>query len=453
MSVSRENPYQTPDAAGAHEVPRAPGGIAVAQEAMLERAGPAPGGLIVLLCVIAAIAYMARSCLGVVSKPVEADLGLGTQSLGVAMSAFYWSYALAQVPAGLLGQAWGPRRALVLFASLGAVCCALLATAVDFWTLVLVQVALGFSQAGLFPCAAQAIALWVPAGRRALASGSLGSAMSIGGFIGTILTGYLLGNDWHWRRIYLAYAPWGFLWSILFVLWLRPTTAAAPRSARHGHSAAPTVRVRDLLLHWDMWMICGQQFFRAAGYSFFLTWFPRYLQETRGVSAAQSGYLTSMPLLGVVLGGLLGGFIVDWIDRITASRRASRQGSALFAMFCSAVFILLAKAISDPFGAVLLISCGSFFGGLAGACAYTVTIDKAGHFVAPVFGLMNMTGNIGAAVFPLAVAWFLHVTNENWSALLFLFAGIYVVAGLFWCGLNPEGQFGPAQGPDARPEN
>lgn len=447
MSFRRENPYTTatagcdPPLDSDSELPPDPSPLA-------DSPGPSPAPLIVLLCVIAAIAYVARSCLGVVSKPLEADLKLNTGSLGVAMSAFYWSYALAQVPAGLLGQAWGPRRALMLFASLGAVCCALLATAVDFWTLVLAQMALGFSQAGLFPCAAQAIALWVPAGRRALASGSLGSAMSIGGFIGTMLTGYLLGIDWHWRRIYLAYAPWGLLWSVVLLAWL-------PSASRTWHASRPkppsALRTLDLVLHWDMWMICGQQFFRAAGYSFFLTWFPRYLQEARGVSAPQSGILTSLPLLGVVLGGLLGGLIVDAIARITGSRRASRQGSALFSMICSAVFILLAKAIADPLGAVVLISCGSFFGGLAGACAYTVTIDKAGPYVAPVFGLMNMTGNIGAAVFPLAVAWFLQVTGENWSALLFLFAGIYVIAGLFWCALNPEGELVPTVADEPKP--
>ena len=54
-----------------------------------------------------------------------------------------------------------------------------------------------------------------------------------------------------------------------------------------------------ILTSSDMWLICGQQFFRAAGYVFYSTWFPTFLIATRGVSTAGAGALASLPLLAV----------------------------------------------------------------------------------------------------------------------------------------------------------
>jgi cyanate permease len=162
-----------------------------------------------------------------------------------------------------------------------------------------------------------------------------------------------------------------------------------------------------MLLRLDIWMLFSQQFFRAAGYIFFATWFPTFLKETRGVSTAMSGALTALPLLAVVVGGMCGGVWIDFLYNRTGS---------------------------------LLISWGIFLAQLGGPSAYVVMIDKAGPNTAPLFGAMNMAGNLGAAICPSVVgglvAW-----SDNWNLVLFLFAGIYLAASLCWIFLDPRGSF------------
>jgi cyanate permease len=85
-----------------------------------------------------------------------------------------------------------------------------------------------------------------------------------------------------------------------------------------------------------------------------------------------------------------------------------------------------------------LIAAGSFCSAFAGASAYTITIEMGGRHVAPVFGTMNMAGNVGAAVFPYLVPPLVDATG-SWNLVLFLFAGLYVAAALCWVPLNPEG--------------
>ena len=70
-----------------------------------------------------------------------------------------------------------------------------------------------------------------------------------------------------------------------------------------------------------LWWICGQQAFRAAGYVFFTSWFATYLQETRGVSIARSGFLNMLPLLAVVAAGMLGGALSDRLLKRTGQPR------------------------------------------------------------------------------------------------------------------------------------
>lgn len=78
-----------------------------------------------------------------------------------------------------------------------------------------------------------------------------------------------------------------------------------------------------------------------------------------------------------------------------------------------------------------------FFAGLGGACGYTVTIDKGGQHVAPIFGMMNMMGNLGAALLPVVVGAMFDA--GRYESVLILMAGIYVSAALCWMLLNPNG--------------
>ena len=185
-------------------------------------------------------------------------------------------------------------------------------------------------------------------------------------------------------------------------------------------------------------MIFGQQFCRGAGYIFFPTWFPRFLRETRGVTFESSGWMAAQPLLAIMIGSPLGGWIADQIYQRTGSKRLSRQGVAIPAMLGSAGFILTAYFTQDAQQAVNLMTGGAFLAGLGGSCAYTVTIDKAGNHVAPVFGAMNMAGNLGAAICPVVVAWVAETTG-NWNLVLMLFVAIYVGAAICWALLDPEG--------------
>ena len=424
--------------------------------------------VMVLLCLIAAIAYISRNAISVPAKLIQEELGINSLQMGWVMSAFFWSYALSQVPSGWIGHIWGTRRALTVFAILWSIATAFTGVVVGFWTLIMARLIFGVSQAGIFPCSANTLSKWIPESRRGFASGLLGSFMSIGSAVGSFVIGVLLVGfeflGWtvpavSWRACMWIFAVPGVLWAVWFYYWFRDQPEKHSGVNRdelqliHGHAKSFSEQTKEedsspvepgeptpwgkILTSFSMWMICGQQFFRAAGYIFYVTWFPRYLQETRGIKLSSSGMLASLPLLSFVVGTALGGAIVDWVLRRTQSRRWSRQGVAVTAMLGCAVCTLFAYFVQDMKLAMVLISVSTFFAGLGGSCGYTVTIDKGGQHVAPIFGMMNMAGNLGAALLPVIVGALFHA--KIYAPVLVLIAGIYVAAALCWMFLNPNG--------------
>jgi ACS family glucarate transporter-like MFS transporter len=411
------------------------------------------------LCLAALIAYVPRMCIGVAETTICEDLGLREEhvlefrlkaeaQMSLAMSAFFLTYAIFQLPGGWLADVWGTRRALTLFAVLWSAATCLGALAADLPVLLLSRLSMGAAQAGMFACTTLTVAKWFPLTRRAVASGALGSFMSIGTAVSALLTGLLLEQQMNWRWMFVLYAAPGFVWAVGFYLWFRDRPADHPsvnaaeldllRDAGPQQSAGPPEPTpwRMLFTSSAMWWICAQQFFRAAGYMFFGSWFATYLQQTRHVSLLGSGVLNSLPPWAVVLGGPVGGWIADVILARTGSRRLSRRGVAVASQLACALLILLAYPMAGAWAAVLLISAGSFLAAFAGSCAYTIAIDMGGKHVGTVFSMMNMAGNLGAMVFPLAVSWV--VDLGSWEPVLFLFAGVYIAGALCWLGFDPR---------------
>ncbi len=325
--------------------------------------------------------------------------------------------------------------------------------------LIVSRVAKGLSQAGLFPVCTGVIAKWFPDTSRAFATGALASFMSVGGAAGAALTGWLVVAI-GWRWMFALYSLPGLLWAAWFWKWFRnapqehgsvnaaereliehqrPAARAveSPSPAMAGpnrdpRSPAPPTPWLQLLTSPAMWCICGQQFFRAAGYMFFTSWFATYLQESRGVTIGKSGVLTMLPLLSVVVGSLAGGVVSDAVLRHTRSIRLARQAVAGCSLGLCAALTLSAYFFADALAAVLIISAGSFFAAVAGPCGYTITIDMGGEHVPMVNSVMNMCGNLGA------VPWLLRETG-SWNAVLLSFGALYVAAALCWWCLRAEG--------------
>jgi MFS family permease len=388
--------------------------------------------ILTLLCLAAVIAYVQRNAISVPADEIRADLAITTAALGSVMSAFYLGYAVLQVPAGWLADRLGSRRALALFAATWSLFTLGTGLAPSYEAMLVLWCLMGLAQAGVFPASAKVIGDWFPDTQRAFAAGLLASSQAVGAFVAPLLTGQLLGVL-TWRQIFALYALPGLLWALVFFL----STPASRAPGRHAPALGPTDWSR-LWRSGPMALLCLQQFLRACAMVFFYTWFPTYLRATRGVSVSDAGTFTSWIAAGAVLGGLLGGHVSDWLLRRTGNRRLSRQGVAIVGMSACAVLAAAAYFVADTEIAILLLSLGAFWGTFGGVSGYSVAIEFGGQRVATVFSVMNMCGNIGAFLFPLAIGWFVDLTGR-WDLVLFVFSACFAADAVCWALLNPRG--------------
>lgn len=407
-----------------------------------------------------ALAYVARNAIATAESTIRSDLSLTKEQSGWLISAFYLSYALCQLPTSEYARARGSREALSVFAAIWSAATAAMAAATGIVGLFVTRLIEGISQAGLIPASTMVVARWFPATGRAFATGALGSFMSVGGALGVWFTGLALdravGLGWNWRLVLFLSGVPGFAWAIGFWWWFRnrpedhpsvrpaelsllsPSPSARPSRDTPSAASLPTpppIPWLRLAVSPALWWICGQQLCRAAGYMFFTSWFATYLQETRGVGIARSGFLNMLPLLAVVFAGFVGGVLSDWLFRRTHRLDIARKYLGALSLFACALLIFRSRSIADPLVAVLVISAGSFFAALAAPCAYTITIDLGGDHVPTVNATMNMVGNLGAWAFPIVVPSLL-TRFGSWDAVLVLFGSLYIVGAAFWLLLN-----------------
>jgi len=393
------------------------------------------------LCASASLAYFVRNGVGSAESTIRADLGLSREESGLLISSFFWPYAICQIPAAMLAQRIGSRWALSLFVMLWSIATAGMSLG-SAGLMSASRAILGMAQAGLVPVGLSVMVRWVPRSSQASASGAFSGFMSVGSIVAAPLTAWLVVNL-GWRTMFVWYALPGLLWAVWFVIWYRerpslhPSVNEAERTLiEEGNGLVETametgVPWRILLANPAMWFLCLQQFCRAAGYIFFASWFATYLQEARGVTILGSGWLTTVPLVADVAGCFFGGFLSDAILRRSINRRFARQGLAFLALILCSGLIVMAWFVTDPIIAVLTISAGMFCAAIANPILAATVMNLGGAHVATFGAIVNMSGNLGAAAFPIVVPWLL-ANVGGWDAVLAGFAALYAVAAVFW---------------------
>ncbi|MBI3821585.1 MAG: MFS transporter, partial [Planctomycetes bacterium] len=260
--------------------------------------------VLMFLCSIAVIAYIQRTGINAVKGPICGDVGIDTEDFGALGSALLFGYALMQVPAGWLADRLGGRNVLVVLAVVWSLLTALLGWCENFQVMLGLWFVMGLALAGIFPCAAKSIGGWFDDSEKAMASGLLGSSTMFGLAAASFLTVRLVshgGLSWQWT--YAIYGGAGVVWAIVYFLFIPERQSARARG--------PTMPLADWLRlagSMPLWLLCGQQFFRAGAMIFFINWFPPFLQESRGFSEYDAGVNASLVGLAAMTGGILGGF-------------------------------------------------------------------------------------------------------------------------------------------------
>jgi len=386
-------------------------------------------GMVLLAMFVAVLLYLDRVCLSTAANVVQRDLGISGPEMDWVLSAFFWTYAFAQLPAGWIGDRFGARWTLSAYVLLWSAMTGLMGVAQGVTALVVLRLGCGLFEAGAYPVAAGIVARWVPYRSRGIASAIVAVGGRLGGAIAPVLTVWLmlvatrgLGQVWSgggepgpgsWRLPMIIYGLVGIVVAAIFAWRFRdwphehPAVNAAElsliqdgqaRSSQGGAASVPPVLA--LCRHGSLWLCSFVQFAANLGWAFIVTKMPTYLAEVHGSSVAQQGWLQSLPLAAGVLGLFAGGRFTDF-----AARRFGPRWGRSLAMAVSRLTVAGAFAavlfVRDPVAAAVCLAVIGFATDLGMPAVWAFGQDIGGRNVGAVVGWGNMWGNIGAAVSPL----------------------------------------------------
>ena len=409
---------------------------------------------------LAIITYVDRVCISQAASFIQEDLGLTKIQMGYAFTAFGWAYALFEIPGGWMGDRIGPRKVLIRVVSLWSLFTIATGWAWSLASLVCCRFLFGIGEAGCFPNITKALSHWFPPTERVRAQGLLWLSARWGGAFTPLLVGWMLaggsegthGLGLHYRWVFLLFGMLGILWAVSFASWFRdhprdhPSVTEAERAhiGEERHSGTHSIPWRRLLASRTVWMLWGQYFFFSYAWYFYITWFPTYLREHfTSLSEIQRSFLACVPLffggIGSVLAGLLSARLDHWLGSIARARR----WIGVLGMAAAGLMLLLSIQIQNPVASVLAIGCAALCSDLSLPGSWGACMDIGGRHTGALSGSMNMLGNAGGALAPIAVPLILKATNNNWPLNITLFAAAYFLGSLCWAFVNSDDRLEP----------
>jgi MFS transporter, ACS family, glucarate transporter len=412
--------------------------------------------LVFWLFILSAVSFLDRVNISVAASAIASEYRLSDVQLGWVFSAFLWGYALFQTFGGWLADRLGPRLVLTagvvwwgIFTTLTAAVSPALTGAVFFF--VCVRFLLGAGEAIIFPASNQFVSRWIPTQERGIANGLIFAGVGAGaGSAPAIVTYIMVHYGWRWS--FWLSAVLGLLVGIIWFLTARDTPEQHARVSASELAHIQTGRTTNepsgnaaaagrhalpwsvILRSKEVWLVTLSYFCFGYVAWIFFSWFHRYLFKVRGLDLKSSAFYSTLPPLAMVACSLLGGVINDKLTK-AYGKRVGRCGIAAFALFLTAVLLVLgSQAVSAQLASLVLAGgAGALY--LAQSSYWSVTADIAGPRAGSTSGFMNMGAQLGGGV--TAVLTPVIAVHLGWTYPFLFAATLSALGAVAWLAVDP----------------
>lgn len=390
--------------------------------------------ILALVAIGTMINYLDRTVLGIAAPSLTKDLGLSAALMGIAFSAFSWSYALLQIPGGIALDRFGTRTTYFVALFFWSAFTAAMGVVRTLTELVLIRIGVGTFEAPCFPANSRVLASWFPQHERATANAIYSVGMYAGvGFLSVPL--FWITQQFGWRGLFFIVGGIGMLFAfVLRAVYRDPKESRSVNEAELSYIKAggggdyqgQPVRfewrhVKALLKHRQVVGASIGQFGGNSTLVFFLTWFPTYLVTARGMTFLQAGLVASLPYIAASVGVLVGGFVSDLILKRTGSANLARKLPIVSGMLLAATIVAANYVPASNNALVIGIMAVAFFGQGMTNLGWTVIADIAPKpLIGLTGGIFNLSTNLAGIVTPIVVGVFYGMSGSFVAPLAYI---------------------------------
>jgi sugar phosphate permease len=393
---------------------------------------------VALLVGAGCVNYLDRAAVAVAEPQIHQELRLSYDQIGVLLSAFAWSYGLAQIPAGTLIDRFGPRRILglgLILWSLAQVGATYVRSLGQFIT---ARVALGLGESPMYIGGSRVCTDWFALDQRALPIAIFNSSSGLAPALAPPLLTWLM-LMFGWRVMFLIAGLAGFAIAVLWVLLYRaPEAAGIPPADLAEIRRQDSASVEHVGLRQAAWLLrfptAWGMFFGFLGVVYiswlYATWLPAYLEDARHQSIASAGFWASIPLGAGFLGALGGGFISRWLGQSGVDAMAACRIPTIGGLLVAGAFTIAASFTGNVYAAIGLMACGLFAANVSSSCGWALAaVIAPPNTVATLEAIQNVGGSIGGALAPFITGAIVQASGS--FSLSFVLAGAISIACAF----------------------
>ncbi len=398
--------------------------------------------VLTLLVVSGAVNYIDRATLAVANPLISKDLGLSFSDMGLLLSAFLWSYAFCQLPAGALVDRLGPRLMMTASLATWSLAQALGGLVGGFSSFFGARLLLGMGEAPTFPTCARITRDWFNVRGRGGATGIWNCSSTLGTAISVPLLTFLMLN-FGWRAMFAIMGAVGLLMAVLFYSIHRDPAQVDLSAEERAYLADGDPPASASPVTWQDWrrlfgfrttwgMLCG--YFGTIYVTWiYNAWLPRYLEHERHFSISKTGMIAAVPFLFGVVGSISGGRFADWLVRRGVSPMRSRKLPMAGSLVLTACFTTLAALTPSDTLAILCISISLFLLYVSSTTAWAMApVAAPANCTASLGAMQNFGGYLGGALAPTVTGMIVQTTDSFALALLVGAAIALVAAGGYY---------------------
>ena len=399
--------------------------------------------LMIGMCFLAnAISYIDRANLAIAAPAIRAELGINAAEMGLVLSAFFWTYALMQLPAGWFIDRLGVRISLAFAVTWWSLFTMATGAARGVTQFIGARLMLGVGEAFSLPSFTRVAFNWFPRSERGMACGIFNSGSTTGSALSLpVVTALIVAVGW--RGAFGVTGILGIVWVLAWWFIYRDPEkyrAIAPAQvdallAQRGMPVTPAASAKiswlDLFRYRSIWGLMIGLFCLNFAIYFFITWFPSYLLQARGFSLASLGTLGMVPALMAILGNWLGGYTSDRLLKMGWSPTKARK-TCLVGGMLTASSIGVSAFVDSTMMCLALFSLAYAALSFTGANVWTVgsEIAPTQDHVASIGGIQNFAGNLAGILITTFTGVMLVLTKGSFLIPLAVAGGLCVVGAL-----------------------
>ena len=392
---------------------------------------------------IATVSYLDRTNLSVAAPVLRQQLHLSPTQLGLILSAFSWSYAIAQIPAGLVAAWLRPRRTYLGALWLWCILLALTTTATSFGAWILFRIPFGLAEAVTWPAASVLMSKWFPRIEYSQAMSLQNLGLVVGAAVAPPIVAFIIAF-WGWKAAFIVTGLIAGLLGTFFYVYTKDDPADDPRvspeelawirhdQAPEDNSSLPAGFIRMLLGRPSLWAV-GMANFGLDFINFmFLTWYPTYLTDKYHMSLGRMGVMAMEPYMFAIITVLGAGRLVRALTDGGMDSVSARRAVIFGGLVIGSAALVVTVNVSNLYASVTAMSLGyAFVMSILGPMWSTPAEIAGSKGVGFASGFVNFIGNVGGIGSPILMGVVFQHFNSFTPAIL-ISAGITMTCAVLF---------------------